>query len=152
MRHASGRHAELEEAAPANSYESIDAEVTASEGLHPEGMFVGKRLFVGNLPHQIGSTDLNQIFSEFGTVQSVEIMQGRGGCSKRGFGFVEMDSEAEAQAAIQGLHDREIDGRRLTVDEARPRKYRGGGVGGGGGGVGFGGGGFGSGGSSERRW
>ena len=112
-------------------------------------MFVGKRLFVGNLPHQVSSADLNQIFSEFGTVQSVEIMQGRGAGRKKGFGFVEMDSEAEAQAAIQGLHDREIDGRRLTVDEARPRTYRGSG---GGGGVGFGGGGFGSGGSSGRRW
>ena len=152
MRHDSGQHAEVEEAAPANTYESIDAEVTASERLHPGGMFVGKRLFVGNLPHQIGSADLNQIFSEFGTVQSVEIMQGRGACRKKGFGFVEMDSEAEAQAAIQGLHDREIEGRRLTVDEARPRTYRGGRVGGGGGGVGFSGGGFDSGGSSGRRW
>jgi len=152
MRHDSGQHAEVEEAAPANTYESIDAEATASEGLHPGGMFVGKRLFVGNLPHQIGSADLNQIFSEFGTVQSLEIMQGRGAGRKKGFGFVEMDSDAEAQAAIQGLHDREIEGRRLTVDEARPRTYRGGRVGGGGGGVGFSGGGFDSGGSSGRRW
>jgi RNA recognition motif-containing protein len=102
---------------------------------------VGKRLFVGNLPDQVSSADLNQLFSEFGTVQSVQIMQGRGAGRKMGFGFVEMDSEAEAQAAVQGLHEREIDGRRLTVDEARPRKYRGGGVSGGGGGVGFGGGG-----------
>ena len=112
---------------------------------------MGKRLFVGNLPHQVGSADLKQIFSEFGTVQSVEIMQARGVGRKTGFGFVEMDSEAAAQAAIQGLHDREIDGRRLTVDEARLRKYRGGGVGGGGFG-GFGGGDYGSGGSSGRRW
>src|SRR6516165_9258103 len=149
MRHDSGRHTEVEEAAPANTYESIDAEVTASPGLHPGGMFVGKRLFVGNLPHQVGSADLSQIFSEFGTVQSVEIMPGRGAGRKKGFGFVEMDSEAEAQAAIQGLHDRDIDGRRLTVDEARPRTYRGSG---GGGGVGFGGGGFDSGGNSGRRW
>jgi RNA recognition motif-containing protein len=145
MRHDSGRHAEFEEAARANAYESIDAEVTASAGLHPGGLFVGKRLFVGNLPHQVGSADLTQIFSEFGIVQSVEIMQGRGSGRKKGFGFVEMDSEAEAQAAIQGLHDREIDGHRLTVDEARPRKYRGGGVG-------FGGGGFSSGDSYGRRW
>jgi RNA recognition motif-containing protein len=114
-------------------------------------MFVGKRLFVGNLPLQVSSAELNQLFSEFGTVQSVEIMQGRGGGRMKGFGFVEMDSEAEALAAIQGLRDREIDGRRLTVDEARPRKYRGGGVGGGGFG-GFGGAGFGSGGGSGRRW
>jgi RNA recognition motif-containing protein len=120
-------------------------------GLHPGGIFVGKRLFVGNLPHQISRADLNQLFSEFGTVLSVEIMQGRGAGSRRGFGFVEMDNEADAQAAIQGLHNREIDGRRFTVDEARPRKYRGFGVGGGGLG-GFGGGGVGSGGSPGRRW
>ena len=107
-------------------------------------MFVGKRMFVGNLPHQISGADLNQLFSEFGSVQSVEIIQGRGAGRKKGFGFVEMDSEADAQAAIQGLHDRELDGRRLTVDEARPRKYRGGGSG-------FGGGGFGSGGGSGWR-
>ena len=106
---------------------------------------MGKRLFVGNLPQQVSSADLNQLFSEFGTVQSVEIMPGRDSRRNKGFGFVEMGSEAAAEAAIQGLHNREIDGRRLTVDEARPRKYRGGGVG-------FGGGGFGSGGSSGRRW
>jgi RNA recognition motif-containing protein len=72
MRHDSGRHAEVAEAGPANSFKSIDAEVTASVGLHPGGMFVAKRLFVGNLPHQVSSADLNQLFSEFGTVQSVE--------------------------------------------------------------------------------
>jgi RNA recognition motif-containing protein len=154
MRHDSGRHAEVTKAGPANSCESIDAEVTASVGLHQGGMFVGKRLFVGNLPHQVSNTDLNQLFSQFGSVQSVEIMQGRDARRNKGFGFVEMGSEAEAQAAIQGLHDREIDGRRFTVEEARLRKYRGGGVGGGGGfgGGGFGGGGFGSGGPSGRRW
>ena len=112
-------------------------------------MFVGKRLFVGNLPHQVSSSDLDQLFSEFGTVQSVQIVLGRHSDRSKGFGFVEMDSEAEAQAAIQGLLDREIDGRRLTVDEARPRTYRGGG---GGGGVGFGGGDYAGGGSSGRRW
>jgi RNA recognition motif-containing protein len=108
-------------------------------------MFVGKRLFVGNLPPNVSSADVNQLFSEFGTVQSVQIMQGRNSGRNKGFGFVEMDSEAEAQAAIQGLLDREIDGRRLTVDEARPRKYRGGGGFAGGGGGGFGGRGFGGG-------
>src|SRR5262249_23218057 len=126
------------------SYGSIGAEVTVSVGLHQGDMFVGKRLFVGNLPDRVSSADLNQVFSEFGTVQSVQIMQGRDASRNKGFGFVEMDSEAEAQAAIQGLHDREIDGRRLTVDEAKPRKYRGGGGWGGGGG-GFDGGGFGGG-------
>ena len=113
-------------------------------------MFVGKRLFVGNLPQQVSDADLNQLFSEFGTVQSVQIMQGREVGRNKGFGFVEMDSEAEARAAIQGLLDREIDGRRLTVNEARLRKYRGGGVGDGG--LGGFGGGFGSGASSGRRW
>jgi RNA recognition motif-containing protein len=101
-------------------------------------MFVGKRLFVGNLPNHVSSADLNQLFSEFGTVQSVQIIQGRDAGRNKGYGFVEMDSEAEAQAAIQGLLDREIDGRRLTVDEAKPRKYRGGGGGGSFGGRGFG--------------
>jgi RNA recognition motif-containing protein len=95
-------------------------------------------LFVGNLPQQVKSADLNQLFSEFGTVQSVQIVLGRHSDRSKGFGFVEMDSEAEAQAAIQGLLDREIDGRRLTVDEARPRKYRGGGGFGGGDGGSFG--------------
>jgi RNA recognition motif-containing protein len=98
---------------------------------------VGKRLFVGNLPQRVNSADLNELFSEFGSVQSVEVVPGRHSSRNKGFGFVEMQSEAEAQAAMEGLVDREIDGRRLTVDEAKPRKYRGGG--------GFGGGGFGGG-------
>jgi RNA recognition motif-containing protein len=89
---------------------------------------------VGNLPQQVSSADLNQLFAEFGTVQSVEIIPGRDSSRSKGFGFVEMDSEAAARAAIQGLVDREVDGRRLTVDEAKPRKYRGGGFGGGDGG------------------
>jgi RNA recognition motif-containing protein len=101
---------------------------------------VGKRLFVGNLTQKVSSADLNQLFSEFGTVQSVEIIPGRDSSRSKGFGFVEMDSEAQAQAAIKGLLDREIDGRRLTVDEAKPRKYRGGGGFGGGDGGNFGGG------------
>ena len=113
---------------------------------------MGKRLFVGNLPHQVSSADLNQLFSEVGTGESAQGIQDRDTGRSKGFGFVEMGSEAEAQAAIQGLHDREIDGRRLTVDEAKLRKYRGGGGMGGGGG-GFGGRDFGSGGSTGRwRW
>ena len=114
---------------------------------------MGKRLFVGNLPHQVSDEDLKQLFSGFGTVLSVQVMQGRDAGRNKGFGFVEMDSEAEARAAIEGLLDREIDGRRLTVDEARPRKYRGFGALGGGGGGGFGGGGFGRGrGPGGRRY
>jgi RNA recognition motif-containing protein len=103
-------------------------------------MYMGKRLFVGNLPQQVNSADLKLLFSQFGTVQSAQVMPGRDSGRNKGFGFVEMDSEAEALAAIQGLVDHEIEGRRLTVDEAKPRKYRGGGGGMGGGGRGFGGG------------
>ena len=130
MCHDSGRHTEVEEAGPAGSYRSNGAEVTASVELHQRGIFVGKRLFVGNLPRQVSSADLNQLFSEFGTVQSVQIMQGRDSERNKGFGFVEMDSEAEAQAAIQGLSEQEHDGRRITVSEARPREPRAGGYGG----------------------
>jgi RNA recognition motif-containing protein len=112
---------------------------------------VGKKLYVGNLTFQLGDADLEQLFSEFGTVQSAQVIQDRATGRSKGFGFVEMSSEAEAQAAIQGLHDQEINGRRLTVNEAKPREPRpggggGGGYGGGGGGRGRGGGGYGGGG------
>jgi len=106
---------------------------------------VGKRLFVGNLANEVSDSELEQLFSPFGTVQSVQIMEGHGTGRDKGFGFVEMESEAGAQAAILGLKDQEINGRRLTVDEAKPRKFRGGGGFGGGGGGGFGGGGGGGG-------
>jgi RNA recognition motif-containing protein len=105
---------------------------------------MGKRLFVGNLPHQVSDADLEQLFAGFGTVQSVQVMRGRDSGRNKGFGFVEMDTDAQAQAAIQGLHEHEHDGRRLTVNEAKPREPRsgGGGYGGGrGGGGGYGGGG-----------
>lgn len=103
------------------------------------------RLFIGNLPHQVSDSELQDLFAEFGTVQSVEVMRDRGTGRGKGFGFVEMGSDAEAQAAIQGLHEREVDGRKLTVDEAKPRKYRSGGFSssyGDGGGYGGGGRGF----------
>jgi RNA recognition motif-containing protein len=110
-------------------------------------MMVGRKLYVGNLAYQIGDADLEQLFSEFGTVDSVQVIQDRDTGRSKGFGFVEMSSEAEAQAAIQGLHDQEVSGRRLTVNEARPREPRsgGGGYGGGGGGGGRGRGGGGGG-------
>jgi RNA recognition motif-containing protein len=98
---------------------------------------VGKKLYVGNLTFQTSSADLEQLFSEFGTVESAQVIQDRDTGRSKGFGFVEMASPAEAQAAIQGLHDQEINGRRLTVNEAKPREPRpggGGGYGGGGGG------------------
>ncbi len=100
---------------------------------------MGKKLYVGNLTYQVDSSQLEQLFSQFGTVQSAQVIQDRDTGRSKGFGFVEMDSEAEAQAAIDGLHDQDHDGRRLTVNEAKPREDRGGG--GGGGGYGGGGGG-----------
>jgi RNA recognition motif-containing protein len=102
---------------------------------------VGKKLYVGNLTYGVSSSALEQLFSQYGTVQSAQVIQDRATGRSKGFGFVEMDTEAEAQAAIEGLHDQEHDGRRLTVNEARPREERGGGGGGGGSGGGGGGGG-----------
>ena len=114
-------------------------------------MVVGRKLYVGNLAFQVGDADLEQLFAGFGIVESVQIIQDRDTGRSKGFGFVEMSSEAEAQAAIQGLHDREVQGRRLTVNEAKPREPRsGGGYGGGGGG--YGGGGRGHGGGGGRRY
>jgi RNA recognition motif-containing protein len=106
---------------------------------------VGNKLYVGNLTYQTSDADLEQLFSEFGTVQSAQVIQDRDTGRSKGFGFVEMGSPAEAQAAIQGLHDHEINGRRLTVNEAKPREPRSGGGGYGGGGQGGGRGGRGGG-------
>jgi RNA recognition motif-containing protein len=113
---------------------------------------VGKKLYVGNLPYQVGDAELEQLFSEFGSVQSVQVIHDRDTGRSKGFGFVEMGSDQEAQAAIQSLHDQEVNGRRLTVNEAKPREPRsgGGGYGGGGGGYGGGGGGYGGGGGGGR--
>lgn len=113
---------------------------------------MGKKLYVGNLTYGVSSSDLEQLFSQFGTVQSAQVIEDRETGRSKGFGFVEMDTEAQAQAAIDGLADREHDGRRLTVNEAKPREDRGGGgggrggYGGGGGGGGYRGGGGGGGG------
>jgi RNA recognition motif-containing protein len=117
---------------------------------------VGKKLYVGNLTYKVSDSDLEGLFSQFGTVQSAQIIQDRETGRSKGFGFVEMDTEAQAQAAIQGLNEQEHDGRRLTVNEAKPREDRGGGGGGrsggygGGGGRSSGGGGYGGGGG--RRY
>jgi RNA recognition motif-containing protein len=125
---------------------------------------VGKKLYVGNLTYGVSDSTLEQLFSQFGTVQSAQVIQDRATGRSKGFGFVEMDTEAQAQAAIEGLHDQEHDGRRLTVNEAKPREDRGGGGGygggggsrggrGGGGGGGYGGGGGGGyGGGGGRRY
>jgi len=99
---------------------------------------VGKKLYVGNLTYSVNESDLEGLFSQFGTVQSAQIIQDRETGRSKGFGFVEMDTDAQAQAAIQGLNDQEHDGRRLTVNEAKPREDRGGGGGRSGGGYGGG--------------
>ena len=105
---------------------------------------MGKKLYVGNLSYQVSSSDLEQLFSQYGTVQSAQVIQDRDTGRSKGFGFVEMSSDAEAQAAIQGFNEQQHQGRPLAVNEARPREERGGGGGGGGGGRG-GRGGFGGG-------
>jgi RNA recognition motif-containing protein len=109
---------------------------------------LGKKLYVGNLTYGVNESDLEALFSQFGTVQSAQIIVDRDTNRSKGFGFVEMDTDAQAQAAIQGLNEKEHDGRRLTVNEAKPREPRSGGGGGYGGGRGGGGGrGYGGGGN-----
>ncbi len=105
---------------------------------------MGTRLYVGNLAYGITSQSLEQLFSEYGQVKDATVVQDRDTGRSKGFGFVEMSDNGAAQAAIQGMNLKEIDGRCLTVNEARPREERGGG-GGGGGGRGYGGGGGGRG-------
>jgi cold-inducible RNA-binding protein len=95
---------------------------------------MGKKLYVGNLSYSVDSSTLEQLFSAHGTVQSAEIINDRDTGRSKGFGFVEMGSDAEAQAAIAALNGQENDGRALTVNEAKPREPRSGGFGGGGGG------------------
>jgi len=102
---------------------------------------MGSKLYVGNLSYNVNSSDLEQLFAQHGTVQSAEIIQDRDTGRSKGFGFVQMGSDAEAQAAIAALNGQEHDGRALTVNEAKPREDRGGGGGGGRGGFGGGGGG-----------
>jgi RNA recognition motif-containing protein len=94
---------------------------------------VGKKLYVGNLSYRVTSSDLEQLFSQYGTVESAEVISDRDTGRSKGFGFVEMSTDNEARAAIDALHDQENDGRRLTVNEARPREPRPGGGGAGGG-------------------
>lgn len=110
---------------------------------------MGNKLYVGNLPYQVRDNDLEQAFSEFGTVTSAKVMMERDTGRSKGFGFVEMGSDAEAQAAINGMNEQSMGGRSITVNEARPmepRPPRSGGFGGGGGyGGGRSGGGYGGG-------
>jgi RNA recognition motif-containing protein len=103
---------------------------------------MGKKLYVGNLSYDVDSSSLEQLFTAHGTVESAQIINDRDTGQSKGFGFVEMSSEAEAQAAIAALNGQEHGGRALTVNEAKPKENRSGGGGGGGrGGYGGGGGG-----------
>jgi RNA recognition motif-containing protein len=135
------------------------------------------KLYVGNLAFQTSSEDLQQLFAQAGTVESASVVEDRDTGRSRGFGFVEMASKEEGEAAIAQFNGKEFNGRNLTVNEARPREdrgnrgggggrggfgggrgggggygNRGGGGGGRGGGGGYGGGGGGGGGNREPRW
>src|SRR6202047_3844721 len=103
-------------------------------------LILSKKLYVGNLTYNVNESDLEALFTPFGTVQSAQIIVDRDTNRSKGFGFVEMDTDAQAQAAIQGLNARDYDGRNLTVNEAKPREPRPGGGGGSRGGYGGGGG------------
>ena len=126
---------------------------------------MSKKLYVGNLAFQTTSQDLQELFAQAGTVESASVIEDRATGQSKGFAFVEMSTEDEAAAAIEQFNGREVAGRALKVNEARPRENRGGGGGGGrgfggnrGGGGGNRGGGFGRGGGggqgrrSEPRW
>jgi len=102
---------------------------------------VGTRLYVGNLSYNVTNQSLETLFADFGRVQSAQVVMDRDTGRSKGFGFVEMSDNGQAQAAIDGLNQKEVDGRSLTVNEARPREERSGGGGGYGGGRGGGGGG-----------
>ena len=101
---------------------------------------MGRKLYVGNLPYEIGETDLQDLFARAGTVDTVHVMRDQMTGRARGFAFVEMSTDDEAQKAIKELNEFQLGGRNLTVNEARPKTDRGGG-----------GGGYGGGGSSRRR-
>jgi RNA recognition motif-containing protein len=108
---------------------------------------MGSKLYVGNLSYNTTSSDLEQLFAQHGSVSSAEVIQDRDTGRSKGFGFVQMGTDDEAQAAIAALNGQQHDGRALTVNEAKPRedRPRGGGGGGGGGRGGYGGGGGGGG-------
>ncbi len=114
---------------------------------------MGNKLYVGNLPYSVRDSDLEQSFGQFGAVTSAKVMMERDTGRSKGFGFVEMGSDAEAQAAIAGMNGQSLGGRSCVVNEARPmeaRPPRTGGAGGGGGYGGGGGGGYGGGGGGGR--
>ena len=111
---------------------------------------MGNKLYVGNLAYTVTSGDLEKMFAQFGTIQSAEVISDRMTGQSKGFGFVEMGSADEAQAAIAALNGKENGGRTLTVNEAKPREERSGGGGGGRGRGGYGGGRGGGGGRGDR--
>jgi RNA recognition motif-containing protein len=88
---------------------------------------MGKKLYIGNLTYEVSDADLDKLCSEFGTVRSAQVIMDRDSGRSKGFGFVEMTNDQEAQAAINGLNGKEVNGRKLTVNEARPKEERGGG-------------------------
>ena len=110
---------------------------------------MGKKLYVGNMSYDTNNSDLEQMFAAHGTVESVQIINDRDTGRSKGFAFVEMSSDEEAQAAISALDGQDCGGRALKVNEAKPRPPRSGGGGGGGGGR-YGGGGGGGGGGRGR--
>jgi cold-inducible RNA-binding protein len=103
-----------------------------------ECTFMSRKLYVGNLPYEVGETELQELFARAGSVESVTVMRDQATGRPRGFAFVEMSTDEEAQAAIRELNDSQVGGRNLTVNEARPKAAHGGG-------------GFGGGGNSRRR-
>jgi RNA recognition motif-containing protein len=107
---------------------------------------MGRKLYVGNLAYGLTDSDLQQLFAAHGVVQSAQVIIDRDTGRSKGFGFVEMGNDSEAQAAIAALNGKEVEGRALTVNEARPKEGGGGGGRGGGGRGGYGGGGGGRGG------
>src|SRR6476661_5315980 len=116
---------------------------------------MGNKLYVGNLSYNVRDDELQQAFAQYGSVTSAKVMMDRETGRSKGFGFVEMGSDAEAQAAINGMNGQALEGRAIVVNEARPREERPGGFGGGGrsggGGGGYGGGGGGYGGGGGGR-
>ena len=107
---------------------------------------MGKKLYIGNLSYGVASSDLQQLFAQFGKVESAEVISDRMTGRSKGFAFVEMGSDEEARKAIDGMNGKDHEGRPMVVNEARPREPRhGGGFGGGGGG------GYGGGGDGDRR-
>jgi RNA recognition motif-containing protein len=85
---------------------------------------MGKKLYVGNLAYSVRDNDLEQAFGEFGAVASAKVMMERETGRSKGFGFVEMGNDSEAQEAIAGMHEKKLEGRPLTVNEARPQEPR----------------------------